>query len=231
MSDSDDDPGTMAVLRRPSISQAPVNNARKMSSADRPQPHRRPPSIKRANFQQIIHPETGELDKSLESFANRLMNNTLEPQTSSNTVFSAPNMSTNNNNGSSSNLKKFPKAVVVFDFTAQTEKEISISKGEIIEILKATKPDGWWLGRKSTNQKGHFPASFVKMLEDDIPLNPSISELKKNAKARLSLSESVRGKEFFLACKLGDLQTIESYLPQLEQNELNNAYFLVILIF
>ncbi|KAH9254416.1 hypothetical protein BASA81_007529 [Batrachochytrium salamandrivorans] len=52
-------------------------------------------------------------------------------------------------------------AVVLFDFTAEEEGELSLAKGEKVVILDQTDPD-WWLGKRvSDGAQGLFPFNYA----------------------------------------------------------------------
>jgi len=56
-------------------------------------------------------------------------------------------------------------AIAKYDYEANQDDELSISKGDRIVVLEKS-PDGWWKGRKGTGQVGWFPSNYVT-LEDD----------------------------------------------------------------
>lgn len=62
----------------------------------------------------------------------------------------------------SSSLQSRPHDQVVaqYDFTAENDSELSISKGDVIQVLEKI-DDGWWLGRCGSRQ-GIFPANYAE---------------------------------------------------------------------
>ncbi|XP_071797799.1 growth factor receptor-bound protein 2-like [Asterias amurensis] len=56
-------------------------------------------------------------------------------------------------------------AVAEFDFTAQEDGEMTFRKGDHIEILQKADAD-WWKGKlKGREERGLFPASYVKIIK------------------------------------------------------------------
>lgn len=49
---------------------------------------------------------------------------------------------------------------VLYDFEAENDGEMSMSKGEVIAVIEHI-DDGWWLG-ECDGRKGLFPANYVK---------------------------------------------------------------------
>lgn len=52
---------------------------------------------------------------------------------------------------------KVPTAVALFDYTAQTDDELSLAEGDIIEIVHRD-ASGWWTGRLR-GREGFFPGT------------------------------------------------------------------------
>ncbi|XP_075711532.1 vinexin isoform X2 [Rhinoderma darwinii] len=59
-------------------------------------------------------------------------------------------------------LSPISKAVVKFDFMAESEKEISLQRGTMVNILK--KVDQHWLLGEQDGRRGLFPESYVRVL-------------------------------------------------------------------
>ena len=59
--------------------------------------------------------------------------------------------------------KTSKRAKVPFDFTADQEDELTLTAGEIVEILHEEKEGGWLKGR-SNGKEGLFPCNFVEEL-------------------------------------------------------------------
>ena len=53
------------------------------------------------------------------------------------------------------------KALVLYDYDATDEGEISIVEGMEIVVLKENE-DGWWMGKLPNGEKGLFPGNYVK---------------------------------------------------------------------
>ena len=60
---------------------------------------------------------------------------------------------------STQSSESFP-AVVLYNYKAQQDFEMSIAHNEIITVL-SKHPNGWWLGYKDDGQRGYFPSSYV----------------------------------------------------------------------
>lgn len=52
-------------------------------------------------------------------------------------------------------------AVVLFDYAAQEESEISLTQGEVVKVLHQGE-DGWWQG-EANGKMGRFPGTYVKV--------------------------------------------------------------------
>ncbi|XP_051999541.1 SH3 domain-containing kinase-binding protein 1-like isoform X2 [Xyrauchen texanus] len=64
-----------------------------------------------------------------------------------------------------SNVKECCRAM--FDYTAVTEDELSLKKGDVITIMnKATEDEGWWEGELN-GRRGFFPDNFVMVIPAD----------------------------------------------------------------
>jgi len=59
------------------------------------------------------------------------------------------------------------KALVLADFVAETDEEISLSKGATVEVV-AKEEDGWW-HVSTEGRKGLFPGSYLRQLEEEAP--------------------------------------------------------------
>ncbi|KAK8805618.1 hypothetical protein WA158_002274 [Blastocystis sp. Blastoise] len=55
------------------------------------------------------------------------------------------------------------QAEVLYAYNAQTNEELSIREGEVVDILVEGK-DGWDQGKNASGQVGYFPHSYIKML-------------------------------------------------------------------
>lgn len=55
-----------------------------------------------------------------------------------------------------------PKAKALFDFNAQSDKELSFKKGDFLDLLHSI--DDNWLEAKLAGNKGNIPRSYVKVL-------------------------------------------------------------------
>ncbi|KAF9159618.1 Pyruvate kinase [Actinomortierella ambigua] len=62
---------------------------------------------------------------------------------------------------------KQTKAIVMYDYTAQEEDEISLVKGDTIVITDRLGDEGWWAGRDEQGNTGNFPSDFVELIKDE----------------------------------------------------------------
>lgn len=56
----------------------------------------------------------------------------------------------------------YPKAQALYDFDAQSELELSIRVGDVIDVTDQNVADGWWEGTLN-GQTGQFPANYVQL--------------------------------------------------------------------
>ncbi|KAI8985311.1 hypothetical protein BDB01DRAFT_787576 [Pilobolus umbonatus] len=61
------------------------------------------------------------------------------------------------------------KAIVLHPYNAENEDELSILRGEYVNILDRSIDDGWWKGTNESGKTGIFPCSYVKELSDMMP--------------------------------------------------------------
>ncbi|KAG0227292.1 SH3-domain kinase binding protein 1 [Actinomortierella wolfii] len=71
---------------------------------------------------------------------------------------------------------KQTKALVMYDYTAQEEDEISLVKGTTVVITDRMGDEGWWAGRDEQGNIGNFPSDFVQIIKDETP-EPSVPAL------------------------------------------------------
>jgi hypothetical protein len=63
--------------------------------------------------------------------------------------------------------------VALYNYVAQSDNQLSLTKDEKITILKKL-DSGWCLGENASGKLGHFPASYVREVADDIEKPPII---------------------------------------------------------
>ncbi|XP_030229783.1 epidermal growth factor receptor kinase substrate 8-like protein 3 isoform X1 [Gadus morhua] len=64
---------------------------------------------------------------------------------------------------------------VVYDFTARNAKELSITKGEIVNLLDSSKK--WWKVRNTSGEQGFIPNNVLEPLETEpSEINPEMDE-------------------------------------------------------
>jgi hypothetical protein len=64
------------------------------------------------------------------------------------------------------------KAIVLHPYTAENDDELTLIRGEYIDILDRQADDGWWQGRNEKSQLGVFPSNFVKEIDDAVQQTP-----------------------------------------------------------
>lgn len=70
--------------------------------------------------------------------------------------------------------------------------ELSLLRGEYVDILNRNADDGWWKGKNERGESGVFPSNFVKELEEDsfAPPTPTRSRRSVNTASVSSAAES-----------------------------------------
>ncbi|KAF9438958.1 SH3-domain kinase binding protein 1, partial [Entomortierella beljakovae] len=69
------------------------------------------------------------------------------------------------------------KALVIYEYTAQEEDEISLAKGSTVVVTDKMGDEGWWSGRNEQGESGNFPSDFVQEIKEEVqspPVTPSI---------------------------------------------------------
>lgn len=86
------------------------------------------------------------------------------------------------------------RVIAQYNFVAENDNEMSIVKGDIIEVLDHI-DDGWWLGRCGQSQ-GIFPANYAQSFGDSIDKNT----LKKSEAKAMPLVNSNSTKSSCSSC-------------------------------
>jgi hypothetical protein len=70
--------------------------------------------------------------------------------------------------------KKKQLAEAVHAFEAESDGDLALTVGDIVVVTKAKEGEAWWKGYIQGNKKtkGHFPASFVQLLEPELEPEP-----------------------------------------------------------
>ncbi|KAG2229320.1 hypothetical protein INT48_005889, partial [Thamnidium elegans] len=74
-----------------------------------------------------------------------------------------------------------PKAIVLHPYDAEGEDELSLLRGEYVEILDRHADEGWWKGRNERGLVGVFPVNFVRELEEETLAPPTPTRSRKSA--------------------------------------------------
>lgn len=95
-----------------------------------------------------------------------------------------------------------------YNFTAETENELSIKKGDIIKVTKMI-DEGWWVG-DSKGKKGMFPSNYVTVIENNV-----MSECEDSSKNNAEIDQKIESNEID---ESKFMQTVSkpgfSYLPK-----------------
>ncbi|XP_036389845.1 epidermal growth factor receptor kinase substrate 8-like protein 3b [Megalops cyprinoides] len=62
---------------------------------------------------------------------------------------------------------RLPSMRVIYDFVARNHQELSVMKGEIVQVLDQSKQ--WWKVRNSRSEEGHIPQNVLEPLEGGRP--------------------------------------------------------------
>ncbi|KAG1442341.1 hypothetical protein G6F56_011102 [Rhizopus delemar] len=62
--------------------------------------------------------------------------------------------------------------MVLHDYSAESEDEITLMRGEYITVLEQPEQSGWWKGANERGKSGVFPSNFVQIIEQ-VPQRPS----------------------------------------------------------
>ncbi|KAF9295079.1 hypothetical protein BGZ88_002824 [Linnemannia elongata] len=67
------------------------------------------------------------------------------------------------------------RAVVIYDYTAQEDDEITLVKGSTIVVTDKMGDEGWWSGRNEDGEVGNFPSDFVEEIKEEAVLSPRVA--------------------------------------------------------
>ena len=86
-------------------------------------------------------------------------------------------------------------AEVTFGYDAEEPDELSLTEGDIIQVL-SQEDEGWWEGLRN-GKKGVFPSNFVKIIEDSMEKKVAapLETPKNETKAIESENELIRFDE------------------------------------
>ena len=95
-----------------------------------------------------------------------------------------------------------PHCVVEFSFNAEDSSELSLNKGDVVELVERVGGD--WLRGRLAGKEGIFPANFVNIIED-LPPAPTLGP---NVAAAVADFDGMEGELSFKvrgACKIAQL--------------------------
>jgi hypothetical protein len=59
----------------------------------------------------------------------------------------------------------FPRAKTLYSYLAQTSDELTITEGDILQVLEED-PSGWWMAKSArTGLKGYIPSNYVERMD------------------------------------------------------------------
>ncbi|KAG0055974.1 SH3-domain kinase binding protein 1 [Gryganskiella cystojenkinii] len=64
------------------------------------------------------------------------------------------------------------KAVVIYEYAAQDDDEITLEKGSTVVVTDKMGDEGWWCGRNEQGDVGNFPSDFVQEIKEEAVLSP-----------------------------------------------------------
>ncbi|KAG0259624.1 SH3-domain kinase binding protein 1 [Mortierella polycephala] len=67
------------------------------------------------------------------------------------------------------------KAFVIYEYTAQEDDEISLSKGSTVVVTDKMGDEGWWCGRNEQGEIGNFPSDFVQEIKEEQVQSPTVA--------------------------------------------------------
>jgi hypothetical protein len=89
------------------------------------------------------------------------------------------------------------RAYVLYDYEADTEGEIALTRGDRIEIVERPDEDGWGVGRLADGTEGRFPGNYVSIAEQrGMSIRErSVDRAKNRAKMTVQVRKRVRKRE------------------------------------
>lgn len=66
------------------------------------------------------------------------------------------------------------QVVSLYDYTANRSDELTVRRGDVINVLYKDN-DSWWFGQLSSGQQGYFPATYVVDESESFPLGATFS--------------------------------------------------------
>ena len=72
------------------------------------------------------------------------------------------------------------KAIVLHPYEAEGADELSLLRGEYVEILDREVDDGWWKGLNERGESGVFPNNFVRELDEEAIAPPTPTRARRS---------------------------------------------------
>ncbi|GAA5803107.1 hypothetical protein HPULCUR_008582 [Helicostylum pulchrum] len=76
-----------------------------------------------------------------------------------------------------------PKAIVLHPYDAEGEDELSLLRGEYVDIIDRHADEGWWKGRNERGLVGVFPVNFVRELEEESLAPPTPTRSRRSVQS------------------------------------------------
>uniref|UniRef100_A0A8C8RFN8 EPS8 like 3 n=1 Tax=Pelusios castaneus TaxID=367368 RepID=A0A8C8RFN8_9SAUR len=86
-----------------------------------------------------------------------------------------------NRNRSSSRAPPGPPKLMkaMYDFHARNEKELTVMKGELLQILDQRRK--WWLTRNTTGRRGYIPNNIVEAVDQETPMENGMNPAPRSS--------------------------------------------------
>ncbi|KAI9333630.1 hypothetical protein BD770DRAFT_477586 [Pilaira anomala] len=95
-----------------------------------------------------------------------------------------PTVTDQQTSSSEATPKSLGKAIVLHPYDAESEDELSLLRGEYVEILDREVDEGWWKGMNERGQQGVFPFNFVRELEPESIAPPTPTRTRRSIPPR-----------------------------------------------
>ncbi|KAG0025001.1 SH3-domain kinase binding protein 1 [Podila clonocystis] len=80
------------------------------------------------------------------------------------------------------------KALVIYEYSAQEDDEISLAKGSTVVVTDKMGDEGWWCGRNEQGEVGNFPSDFVQEIKEEVE-SPVVAPAPISIQAPVSVQE------------------------------------------
>ena len=117
------------------------------------------------------------------------------------------------------------KSVVVFNYTAKEDDEVSIQRGDVVEVV-STQEDGWYrVHRLSSGERGLVPGNYLgeytRPAAEEITRNSQKKKLSEGCTGRAGNVASLLNKKTLSAQETGEIRQMMTLLS--EKNEVGEV--------